>query len=330
MINFASVAKAAKQPEDLKGFGEFVQDEATYPNGTHICEVEIDPDTGGTTIHKYTVVDDFGATVNPTLLAGQVHGGIVQGLGQALTEDTVYGDDGQLMTASFMDYAVPRALESPFIHFETRNVPSTTNAMGIKGAGEAGTIGSTPAGCSARSPTRSIAPMASATSRCRPRPRGSGRRSAPQRPNERTQASRPANALTGIAFKVASVRCSSPCRPASSSRANCRGEVVFFRSAFAVPPIVLFMAWRGDLLRAFHTSRPLNHVARGMVGVASMGLGFFGLARLPLPESITLNYAQPLMVIVSPPSSCARPSAPIAGAPWSSGSSACSSSPGRS
>jgi carbon-monoxide dehydrogenase large subunit len=149
VINFASVAKAAKQPDDLKGFGEFIQDEATYPNGTHICEVEIDPDTGGTTIYKYTVVDDFGATVNPTLLAGQVHGGIVQGLGQALTEDTVYGDDGQLMTASFMDYAVPRALESPFIHFETRNVPSTTNAMGIKGAGEAGTIGSTPAVLSA-------------------------------------------------------------------------------------------------------------------------------------------------------------------------------------
>ncbi|MEZ5782019.1 MAG: xanthine dehydrogenase family protein molybdopterin-binding subunit [Rhizobiaceae bacterium] len=145
VMSFADVAKAAKKPDDLKGFGEFVQDEATYPNGTHICEVEIDPETGNTDIVRYTIVDDFGATVNPVLLAGQVHGGVVQGIGQALTEDSVYGEDGQLLTASFMDYAMPRADIVPFFQFETRNVPSTTNAMGIKGAGEAGTIGSTPA-----------------------------------------------------------------------------------------------------------------------------------------------------------------------------------------
>lgn len=144
-MSFADIAKAAKKPDDLKGFGEFVQDEATYPNGTHICEVEIDPTTGGTEIVRYTIVDDFGATVNPVLLAGQVHGGVVQGIGQALTEDTVYSEDGQLLTASFMDYAMPRADLVPSFHFETRNVPSTTNAMGIKGAGEAGTIGATPA-----------------------------------------------------------------------------------------------------------------------------------------------------------------------------------------
>ncbi|WP_442578488.1 xanthine dehydrogenase family protein molybdopterin-binding subunit [Mesorhizobium sp. ASY16-5R] len=144
-IDFPALAKAAKKPEDISGFGEFVQDECTYPNGTHICEVEIDPATGRTELTDYVVVDDFGVTVNPILLAGQVHGGIVQGIGQALTEDTVYGDDGQLLTASFMDYAMPRADDVPFIRFETRNVPSTTNAMGIKGAGEAGTIGSTPA-----------------------------------------------------------------------------------------------------------------------------------------------------------------------------------------
>lgn len=144
-ISFADVAKAAKKPDDLKGFGEFVQDEATYPNGTHICEVEVDPETGRTEILRYTVVDDFGATVNPILLAGQVHGGIVQGLGQAIGEEAVYGSDGQLISASFMDYFMPRADISPFFHFETRNVPSTTNALGIKGAGEAGTIGSTPA-----------------------------------------------------------------------------------------------------------------------------------------------------------------------------------------
>jgi aerobic carbon-monoxide dehydrogenase large subunit len=144
VMDFASIAKAAKDPNDLKGFGEYVQNEATYPNGTHISEVEIDPDTGRTEILSYTIVDDFGATVNPLLLAGQVHGGVVQGIGQALTEDTVYGEDGQLITASFMDYGMPRADDVPSFHFETRNVPSTTNALGMKGAGEAGTIGATP------------------------------------------------------------------------------------------------------------------------------------------------------------------------------------------
>jgi carbon-monoxide dehydrogenase large subunit len=149
VIDFAAIAKAAKAPEDLKGFGEFVQDECTYPNGTHICEVEIDPDTGMTEVVRYTIVDDFGVTVNPMLLAGQIHGGVVQGIGQALREGSVHGEDGQLLTASFMDYAMPRADLVPFFHFETRNVPSTTNALGIKGAGEAGTIGSTPAALNA-------------------------------------------------------------------------------------------------------------------------------------------------------------------------------------
>lgn len=144
-MDFAAIAKAAKKPEDLQGMGEFVQDECTYPNGTHICEVEIDPETGATEVVGYTIVDDFGVTVNPLLLAGQVHGGVVQGIGQALTEETVYGEDGQLLTASFMDYAMPRAGTVPSFHFETRNVPSTTNALGMKGAGEAGTIGATPA-----------------------------------------------------------------------------------------------------------------------------------------------------------------------------------------
>jgi len=144
-ITFADIATAARRPDDLKASGEFVQHEATYPNGTHICEVEIDPETGQTVIAAYTIVDDFGATVNPILLAGQVHGGVVQGIGQALTEEAVYSEDGQLLTASFMDYAMPRADNLPWLHFETRNVPSTTNALGMKGAGEAGAIGSTPA-----------------------------------------------------------------------------------------------------------------------------------------------------------------------------------------
>ncbi|MCO6388609.1 xanthine dehydrogenase family protein molybdopterin-binding subunit [Aliihoeflea sp. 40Bstr573] len=149
VIDFAGIARAAKNDSDLKGFGEFVQDEATYPNGTHICEVEIDPQTGETEVVRYTIVDDFGATVNPLLLAGQVHGGVVQGIGQALREEAIYGEDGQLVTASFMDYAVPRADDFPNFHFETRDVPSTTNALGIKGAGEAGTIGATPAALNA-------------------------------------------------------------------------------------------------------------------------------------------------------------------------------------
>ena len=149
VIDFKAIAAAAKKPDDVKGFGEFVQDEATYPNGTHICEVEIDPETGGTQVVAYTIVDDYGATVNPILLAGQVHGGVAQGIGQALVEETVYGEDGQLITASFMDYGVPRAEDMPSFDFETRNVPSTTNALGIKGAGEAGTIGATPAALNA-------------------------------------------------------------------------------------------------------------------------------------------------------------------------------------
>ncbi|MEP9371041.1 xanthine dehydrogenase family protein molybdopterin-binding subunit [Mesorhizobium sp. KR1-2] len=144
-IGFAEIAKAAKKPEDLRAAGDFVQHEATYPNGTHICELEIDPDTGHVEILAYTIVDDFGVTVNPILLAGQIHGGVVQGIGQALSEGTVYGEDGQMLTASFMDYAVPRADSVPGFHFETRNVPSTTNALGMKGAGEAGTIGAAPA-----------------------------------------------------------------------------------------------------------------------------------------------------------------------------------------
>jgi aerobic carbon-monoxide dehydrogenase large subunit len=118
---------------------------ATYPNGTHACEVEIDPETGTTTIVRYTIVDDFGFTLNPLLLAGQVHGGIAQGVGQALIERAVYDESGQLLTATLQDYCVPRADNLLEFNFETRNVPSTTNLMGLKGAGEAGSIGSTPA-----------------------------------------------------------------------------------------------------------------------------------------------------------------------------------------
>ncbi|KAB0679926.1 xanthine dehydrogenase family protein molybdopterin-binding subunit [Aureimonas leprariae] len=144
-IDFAAIAAAAKSADDIKAVGEFKQTEATYPNGTHVCEVEIDPETGRTEIQRYVIVDDFGVTVNPILLAGQIHGGVAQGIGQALCEDAVYDEEGQLVTATFMDYAMPRATDFPMFEFRTRNVPSTTNALGIKGAGEAGTIGAAPA-----------------------------------------------------------------------------------------------------------------------------------------------------------------------------------------
>jgi carbon-monoxide dehydrogenase large subunit len=118
----------------------------TFPNGCHIVEVEVDPASGVVRVDRYTVVDDFGAVINPLMLEGQVHGGIVQGLGQALLEHTAYDDDsGQLMTGSFMDYAMPRADDLPFFSFSTHNVPCKANPLGIKGAGEAGAIGAPPA-----------------------------------------------------------------------------------------------------------------------------------------------------------------------------------------
>jgi len=108
-----------------------------------------DPQTqwrGATTIVNYVVVDDFGVTLNPLMLAGQVHGGAAQGIGQALMEQTIYEESsGQLLTASLMDYALPRAGDVPAFAFETRNVPCRTNPLGVKGAGEAGAIGSCPA-----------------------------------------------------------------------------------------------------------------------------------------------------------------------------------------
>jgi aerobic carbon-monoxide dehydrogenase large subunit len=145
-IAFADLAKLEKAtPDRLTTTDKWAPPEATYPNGTHVCEVEIDPETGETQVVRYIVVDDFGVTLNPLLLEGQVHGGVVQGIGQALHERTVYDAEGQLLTASFMDYRLPRAADIPFFHFETRNVPCATNPLGLKGAGEAGSIGSCPA-----------------------------------------------------------------------------------------------------------------------------------------------------------------------------------------
>jgi carbon-monoxide dehydrogenase large subunit len=153
-VDLFAVAEAAKDPAKLPpgvtaGLDTtetFNAPGATFPNGCHIVEVEIDPDSGVTTVARYTVVDDFGAVINPLLLEGQVHGGIVQGLGQALLEETVYdSDSGQLLSGTFMDYAMPRADNLPFFSFSTHNVPCKANPLGIKGAGEAGAIGAPPA-----------------------------------------------------------------------------------------------------------------------------------------------------------------------------------------
>ena len=117
----------------------------TFPAGVHICEVEIDPETGVVKVDRYTAVDDFGKLINPMVVHGQVHGGIAQGIGQALLEGAVYNDDGQLLTASYMDYCMPRADDLPSYTVDTIETPCPSNPLGIKGCGEAGAIASPPA-----------------------------------------------------------------------------------------------------------------------------------------------------------------------------------------
>ena len=115
---------------------------ATFPNGCHVCEVELDPETGIIEVVKYASVNDFGTVINPTIVEGQLHGGVIQGIGQAVMEMTAYDDDGQLLTGSFMDYALPRAADSPQVLVVHHPVPATTNVLGVKGCGEAGCAGS--------------------------------------------------------------------------------------------------------------------------------------------------------------------------------------------
>jgi carbon-monoxide dehydrogenase large subunit len=118
----------------------------TYPAGTYICEVEVDPDTGRVRVDRFVAADDFGNVVNPMIVEGQVHGGLAQGIGQALLEGCVYDQDGQLLTGSYMDYAMPRADDLPGFVVETvKGTPCTHNPLGVKGCGEAGAIGATPA-----------------------------------------------------------------------------------------------------------------------------------------------------------------------------------------
>ncbi|MGL5361350.1 MAG: xanthine dehydrogenase family protein molybdopterin-binding subunit [Bosea sp. (in: a-proteobacteria)] len=145
-MDFVQIARLpGATPEMLNVHQSWAPPEATYPNGTHVCELELDPDTGAVAILNYNVVDDFGLSLNPMMLAGQVHGGAAQGIGQALMEEIRFDAGGQMLTASFMDYAMPRAADIPNFQFETRNVRCVTNALGVKGAGEAGAIGACPA-----------------------------------------------------------------------------------------------------------------------------------------------------------------------------------------
>jgi carbon-monoxide dehydrogenase large subunit len=137
---------AARQPERRIAIGTVQKvGGPSWPNGVHVCEVEIDPETGVTEIVRYTTVDDVGRVINPLIVAGQVHGGIAQAVGQALMERVVYDDDGQLLTGSFMDYALPRAADLPDFDTHTdESSPCRINPLGAKGVGELGTVGATP------------------------------------------------------------------------------------------------------------------------------------------------------------------------------------------
>jgi aerobic carbon-monoxide dehydrogenase large subunit len=153
-VTLKQVAMAAFQPARLpKGIepgliesATYAPELATWPNGCHVCEVEVDPETGSVQLLSYLVVDDVGTVVNPLTLAGQIHGGVAQGVGQVLMEQVVYEkDSGQLLTASFMDYAMPRADTMCNVAIRSNPVPTKTNLLGAKGAGEAGCVGALPA-----------------------------------------------------------------------------------------------------------------------------------------------------------------------------------------
>ncbi len=129
----------------LEASGTFAAEPSNYPNGCHICEVEIDPETGVVTLVRYASVGDVGKVINSLLCEGQIHGGVAQGVGQALMEAITYDSEGQLVTGSFQDYAMPRAEDFPDLVSRLTEVPATTNPLGVKGAGEAGATGAPPA-----------------------------------------------------------------------------------------------------------------------------------------------------------------------------------------
>ena len=141
MLELAKMARMDGHDDLLSHQATAKLNAQSFPNGAHVAEVEVDPDTGQVELISYVVVDDFGHMLNPMLVEGQVHGGVTQGIGQALYEHVVYDPDGQLLTGSMMDYALPRARDVPFFQFKTQPLPSTANVLGIKGCGEAGTVG---------------------------------------------------------------------------------------------------------------------------------------------------------------------------------------------
>ena len=152
-VAWSRVARTAYQPRQLPpglepGFSEtaaFTPPAVTFPNGCHVCEVEVDAETGAVRVVRYTVVDDVGRMINPLLVKGQIHGGAVQGLGQGLAEVLTYDEAGQVLSGSFMDYAMPRADEVPLFDVDAHEVPTRVNPLGAKGVGEAGTVGALPA-----------------------------------------------------------------------------------------------------------------------------------------------------------------------------------------
>ena len=139
----------AEMQAGMDNVATFVSPQMSFPNGAHVCEVEIDPQTGVVTVLAYAAVDDVGVIAHETIVEGQVHGGVAQGLGQVLGEQVVYAEDGQLLSASFMDYALPRADEMPAIRVAHHGVRCTTNPLGVKGAGESGVAGALPAALNA-------------------------------------------------------------------------------------------------------------------------------------------------------------------------------------
>ena len=141
MMEAAEMAREAGRTDLLDRAERTKLPGRSYPNGAHLAEVEIDPETGQVEVVRYTVTDDFGNLINPMLAEGQVHGGVAQGIGQATVERVVFDDQGQLLTATFMDYGMPRAHDVPMIAFYSEPVPSTANVLGMKGCGEAGTVG---------------------------------------------------------------------------------------------------------------------------------------------------------------------------------------------
>jgi carbon-monoxide dehydrogenase large subunit len=154
ILELARRARRLEEPgeglaDGLDSIAKFVSPQMSFPNGCHVCEVEIDPETGAVTVVGYTAVDDVGTVVHETIVEGQIHGGVAQGLGQVLGEHVVYGEDGQLLTATFMDYRLPRADDLPPLRVGHHAVPCATNPLGVKGAGESGVAGSLPSAVNA-------------------------------------------------------------------------------------------------------------------------------------------------------------------------------------